>query len=108
MLTFEGNRKNDFSARQYLTLRQTILPPSKGALAPFSRGNNNILIVKTRFLHAFSVKVLDQNGCKYCIHSFRKIFNEHPSQKGASFELAPPHEVPKLNERPGRSFDQIR
>ena len=26
----------------------------------------------------------------------------------ASFELAPPHEVPKLNERPGRSLDQIR
>ena len=31
-----------------------------------------------------------------------------PSRKSAPFELAPPHKLPKLNERPGRSFDQIR
>ena len=28
--------------------------------------------------------------------------------KSASFELVLPHEVPKLNEHPGRSFDKIR
>ena len=31
-----------------------------------------------------------------------------PSRKSASFELALPHKVPKLNELAGRSFNQIR
>ena len=42
---------------------------------------------------------------KYYIHIFEKYLMSAPSRKGTSFELAPPHEVPNLNERPGRSFD---
>ena len=37
-----------------------------------------------------------------------KYLMSAPSRKSASFELAPPHEVPKFNERPRRSFDQLR
>ena len=39
---------------------------------------------------------------------FEKYLMSVPSRKSTSFKLAPPHEVPKLNEHPGHSFDQVR
>ena len=67
------------------------------------------LFVKTRVLHAFSVKSSKIKMFVIIVPTFfEKYLMIAPSQKSASFELAPPHEVPKLNERPGRSFDQIQ
>ena len=59
------------------------------------------------FMYTIKVKEFILAG-KILYLRFLKIFNERPSRKSAPFELAPPHELPKLNERPGRSFDQIR
>ena len=56
----------------------------------------------------FQLKVLDQNVCNIVSTFFERYLMSAPSRKSTSFELAPPHEVPNLNERPGRSFDQIR
>ena len=58
----------------------------------------------------FQLKVLDENVNLeiFYLRFFRNIKMSAPSRKTASFELAPPYEVPKLNQRRGRSLGQIR
>ena len=57
------------------------------------------------FIYTIQVKEFILAG-KLLYRRFSKIFNERPSGKSAHFELDPPHDLPKLNERPGRALMQ--
>ena len=63
--------------------------------------DKNYSLLLFYFIYTFQVKEFILDG-KILYLRFA------PSQKSASFESAPPHELLKLTEHPRHSFDQVR